>query len=268
MFNFLKKRKSELSKDGFNNEIVSKVTSNNHEQNQNYETLRKESGRIVLLNWLNGKPIDSIPPLEFSREDMFNLNWVSVKNKLISDKLLKLANPEEILPFLKVTELKEILKSNNQKISGKKSELVERIKSNIETKKYSSTLNSTLVTTSYGNQLLNKYKKILLAHKRSRECLSITNDPIDTRVNAVSFMKKIDNGQSFEEDVLDNYKNAVNFHIKNKEYRHTSFDLRQVAIILNEQGKLKESIFYFTASELFVLSGMEYYIDGELYASH
>ncbi|CAK1229099.1 SAP domain-containing protein [Fructobacillus tropaeoli] len=265
MFNFLNKIKAHPSNGSSN----TKITSNkNKEYNTSYESLRKESGRIVLLNWLNGKPIDLIPPLEFSREDMFNLNWISVKNKLISDKLLRIATPEETLPFLKVKQLKEILRSNNQKISGKKSELVKRIRDNVDEDKYYDTLDQTLITSESGNQLLNKYEKILWAHKRSTECLSKTEEPIDIRVNAVSFMNKIGNGKKKEDDALDNYKNAVIFHIKNNTYRQISIDLRQVALILNEQSKLRESLFYFTASELFELSGMQFYIEGELYANY
>lgn len=259
MFNILNKIKAHPSNGNSNTKITS---------NKNYESLRKESGRIVLLNWLNGKPIDLIPPLEFSREDMFNLNWISVKNKLISDKFLRIATPKETLPFLKVNQLKEILRSNNQKISGKKSELVKRIKDNVDEAKYYDTLDQTLVTSESGDQLLKKYEKVLWAHKRSTECLSQTDEPIDIRVNAVSFMNKVGNGKNKEDDALDNYKNAVIFHIKDNNYRQISIDLRQVALMLKEQSKLRESLFYFTASELFELSGMQFYIEGELYANY
>lgn len=49
---------------------------------------------------------------------------------------MKIATNDDKLSFLTIADLKKILKANSLKVSGKKSELIDRIKNNIPNNKY------------------------------------------------------------------------------------------------------------------------------------
>lgn len=60
----------------------------------------------------------------------FGQNWRERLNDLFVNGYLRKASPYEVLPFLTVSELKTILKTFGQKVSGKKQDLIDRIISN------------------------------------------------------------------------------------------------------------------------------------------
>lgn len=81
---------------------------------------------IVTLNWLDGKPF----PADYPSYFYYALGIEkpqSFQAKMIEDGMLIKPEPKQFLETLKVTQLKDILRENALKVSGKKSELVERI---------------------------------------------------------------------------------------------------------------------------------------------
>lgn len=62
----------------------------------------------------------------------YNINYKKLLTIFLAKEYLKISSGTETLKFLTVEELKEILRKSNLKVSGKKNELIDRIKENIE----------------------------------------------------------------------------------------------------------------------------------------
>lgn len=78
------------------------------------------------------------------------------------------AEPVESLEYLSVTELKELLKKLGQKISGKKSELVERIKENADSKFFDKNIKiRNYALTEKGQSELNQNEHVIYFHKNN-----------------------------------------------------------------------------------------------------
>ncbi|NLR08706.1 MULTISPECIES: minor capsid protein [Lactobacillaceae] len=123
-------------------------------------------GEIILLEWSNHKSEHASIPAYFEYD--YGLNATIDRHKLARLGYLTIASPSESLKSLRVPELKGILRSNGQKLSGKKADLIHRIADNIEESSYSNTISDrTLVCTPAGNLLLEKYNYLVWAHKHN-----------------------------------------------------------------------------------------------------
>lgn len=87
-----------------------------------------------MLNEYDGNAIDYELP-EYKIE-VYGQDYKSRVNKLFEQGYLEYGTVKDNLNFLTVTELKEILRTGGQKVSGKKDELVKRITENISVEKY------------------------------------------------------------------------------------------------------------------------------------
>ena len=123
-------------------------------------------GEIILLEWSNHKSKHASIPAYFEYD--YGLNAAIDRQKLIRLGYLTVASPSESLESLRVPELKDILRSNSQKLSGKKLELIQRITENIDENLYSSAIPiRCLVCTQDGDKLLKKYSHLVWAHKHN-----------------------------------------------------------------------------------------------------
>lgn len=123
-------------------------------------------GEIILLEWSNHKSEHASIPAYFEYD--YGLNAAIDRQKLIRLGYLTVASPSESLESLRVPELKDILRSNSQKLSGKKLELIQRITENIDENLYSSAIPiRSLVCTQAGDKLLKKYSHLVWAHKHN-----------------------------------------------------------------------------------------------------
>ena len=92
----------------------------------------------------------------------YNINYSYLISKFFNMDYLKISNYIEDLTKLTVSELKEILKSNNIKSTGKKAELIERIEKEISCKDLSNFFNSSnkyYALTDKGKELLKDVRK-------------------------------------------------------------------------------------------------------------
>lgn len=142
------------------------ITSN-EEINPIYKTELTNNllpGEIVLLDWLSGKSDDGDYPKYFSYN--YGIDPHRSTEKLIKQGYLEYASALESISTLKVSELKEILRDNDLKLSGNKSLLVDRIKNNFSEemiKKYINNLS--LKTTEKGENTFKEFYYIVPAHK-------------------------------------------------------------------------------------------------------
>lgn len=140
-------------------------------------------GEVILLDWANHKSETASIPAYFKYE--YGLNAAKDRHNLIRLGYLTVASPSESLKSLRVPELKDILRENNQKVSGKKPDLIQRITDNIGESSYSTSfVNRSLICTPTGNSLLEKYSYLVWAHKNN------SKDGIINVANALTTTKE------------------------------------------------------------------------------
>lgn len=91
---------------------------------------------LLILNEFDGRRTDYILP-DYALEN-YTRDWATHVKKLVREGYLQIAEPQEALKTLTIPLLKDILRANGQKLSGKKDELITRIIKNIPPEKYSS----------------------------------------------------------------------------------------------------------------------------------
>lgn len=123
-------------------------------------------GDIILLMWSDKKASQMTPPLYFKYD--YGIDAISHRQQLISAGYLKYADSYELVEALSVSQLKEILRKNNLPVSGRKKELINRIKEKAPDESYAENFSETfLVASSQGQQLLQKYENLVWAHKHN-----------------------------------------------------------------------------------------------------
>lgn len=123
-------------------------------------------GEIILLDWSDSKKEKALHPEYFSYT--YGINWHESLKKLKEMKYLRYATPVEKLPSLKVTELKDILSKAGLKKTGKKADLIERIKTEIDPNEYANDLNfKSFMVTDSGKKILKEFDFIIWSHRKS-----------------------------------------------------------------------------------------------------
>lgn len=105
-------------------------SSNKPPSDPEEHALLNELGKTQLLYWcdMQSYPVASYPA--YFSDRYFIKNAAEIHKGWIDSGILAPPKIDEILKYKTVVELKEILRKNNLKVSGKKSELIERILEN------------------------------------------------------------------------------------------------------------------------------------------
>lgn len=105
-------------------------SSNKPPSDPEERALLNELGKTQLLYWcdMQSYPVASYPA--YFSDRYFIKNAAEIHKDWIDSGILAPPKIDEILKYKTVVELKEILKKNNLKVSGKKSELIDRILEN------------------------------------------------------------------------------------------------------------------------------------------
>ena len=137
---------------------------------QHLETVYLEKdfsiGDLLFLNWINGREKAQIAPADFVTS--FSVNPLTETQKLVEKKLIGDASLEMRLSKLRVKELKKVLRENDQKVSGRKLELIDRIIQNIDSDIYIDSLPQVYELTDKGHSLVKKYRLLIWAHNNNR----------------------------------------------------------------------------------------------------
>lgn len=114
---------------------------------------------IEYLKKLNGKKEEDILPDYW---DVVLKNRANSKKNFLKNNLLEKANVKEMLKLSTVIQLKNILKENNIKVSGNKTELIDRILDNIDEKQIRLFFSEDLyVLSDKGLSIIKEYKELL-----------------------------------------------------------------------------------------------------------
>lgn len=155
---------------------------------------------LIILDFLKkvkGRSPNEIYKIFYFRSKSFVDKWY---NFCINENLIALSSGYAVLPFCTVDELKYILKEHSLKVSGKKAELIERIKENIIESDLH--LNSSIVLTGKGMEIYNNFEN------KSKEELQ------ETFNNAVNLM--------FENKYIDAY-NIIYLYKQKQVYNSSEY---------------------------------------------
>lgn len=107
---------------------------------QNVETSPLSSVEKAFLKQMNGQSIEN-PTVNAYWVYEYSLDFEATMTRLLTNHYLQVSDAFMELDYLTVVELKAILKQHNLGISGKKNELIQRIKTNVSIEQLSSNLN-------------------------------------------------------------------------------------------------------------------------------
>lgn len=105
---------------------------------------------LLLLKEFDGRRADYVLP-EYTLET-YGRDWSARVKRLVREGYLQFAEPQDALEFLTIPQLKDILRANKQKLSGKKAELITRILENIPSQNYSKQLPKFYSATAIGRR--------------------------------------------------------------------------------------------------------------------
>lgn len=235
LFDLFRKKDSREKQSAFNQVtkpvITTQIQENDIDQVYNKRFQGLTIGEIILLDWLNGKEETREAPGYFAYT--YGINWLNSKKMLIRQNFLRIGTPSEGLSTLKVAELKIILKENNLGVSGKKKDLIDRIKTNVQESKYSSKILKTYVLTDKGNKYLEQYEIFVWAHK---------NGSKTGTVNPITMAPFLGSNESFENIALHLSENEFKSYFYNYSYGMASNELSYQILLKSKQGKDEESL--------------------------
>lgn len=144
---------------------------------------------ILVLHYLNGK--DETYELNQSFWTFsYSANIEKIVKKLINKNYINLDfDLEKSLSSCKVPELKEILKSNDLPVSGKKIDLIERIIESADKQKYQHLLKKVWVPSSEGKKIIHDTDFIMYAHRHLTQYVNI-NDVYNSYLSNTSESNK------------------------------------------------------------------------------
>lgn len=230
-----------------------KINTNENEVNPIYEQPLDNGllpGEVILLDWAENKTINRKPPQYFHYN--YGINAEISIEKLLENNFLRHSTPYESLNSLKVNELKTILKDNSLKVSGKKSELINRIKENISEKSVKEYIKEpSLIITDRGKRVFEEYYYIVPAHKND------SKDGVYNVATSLEFVNEFTedynppNGdiswELFQKDLLSNQKNGDFGLVRNS--------VLNMAVQLNREGKSRDSLMNYIRVFIMDLSG-------------
>lgn len=122
---------------------------------------------ILFLDYIDGKPTKN-PSFPGYWNYLYNSNPNLMLKKIINNGYVKKSDYLFNMQKEKVATLKEILRQNGLKVSGKKAELIKRITENLPESECKKIFNSSFYQhTEKAKELLNQHKALIYFHKRS-----------------------------------------------------------------------------------------------------
>ncbi|WP_161877898.1 SAP domain-containing protein [Alkalibacterium sp. MB6] len=137
---------------------------------------------ILVLHYLSDK--DETYELNQSFwKDRYSANINKIVNQLVRKGYIKLeVDVEKSLNTLKVDQLKSILKANELPVSGKKKDLINRIKDAADVETYISKLNKVWLPTERGKEVINNTDYLMYTHRNLSSFMTVV-DAFNTKRN-------------------------------------------------------------------------------------
>lgn len=247
---------SQPAKHGNNNrtDISSKVNSA-IDRNEIHPTYLKPlsngllPGEVILMNWIVGKSSDTHFPKYFSYT--YGLDPEKSAAKLLKAGFITEANSIEALNSLKVTELKEILREHELKVSGKKQELIERIGEHLtgdEIDRY--VTHKPLKMTEKGEQVIEHYYYIVPAH------VNASQDGIYNVATAIEYVNEVKGTPNSGDISWALYQRALMKYYESQSYGLSRNVILNMAEQLQREKKPKAALVLFLEVFIMDMSGL------------
>lgn len=142
-------------------------------------------GEVLLIDWIFGKNENAVFPRYFETE--YGIDAKRSLNKLKEEHYVAESSPYESLDSLRVSDLKEVLKTKGLKVGGNKSELLTRIRGNFKEYEVTEFIEHlSLMATDKGQDTLREYYYIVPAHRNN------SKDGIYNVANAIRIVNEFD----------------------------------------------------------------------------
>lgn len=193
------------------------------------------------------------------------INVDKILNKLINLNFLDIkSNFDVSLPYLKVPELKDILREYKLKLGGNKPELIERIKTNIDENAIE--LPQVYVPTSKGNKIIGETEYILhfynspiislgSAHKMAKEVLNIDDKIEYIYLNLLQQNQKSNNSDYSTANIINSLvlyykktnknKNVIRKYTNYATYLSVTQGIHSVAFLYSSEENIIDRLFIY-----------------------
>lgn len=206
-------------------------------------------GEVVLLDWLKGHEEPEDFPKYFSYQYGIDA-WSSYK-RLLLEGYIAHATPEESLTTLTVVDLKEILRSKNLKVTGKKAELIERIKENFTSEEIAAFIKKHVLTlTDKGKQVLEEYYYIPAAHWKS------SKDGVYNVASAIQYVNQHKGRPKNEEISWNLLQQSFKKNLKQGDYGIARNVVLSMAEQLKKERKFVDALDFYIRVFIMDLSGL------------
>ncbi|GAB4074709.1 hypothetical protein GCM10028778_22120 [Barrientosiimonas marina] len=207
-------------------------------------------GEVLLIDWMDGKDTNSNIPDYFS--DRYGLDPETSVAKLREEAFMTEAGLVESLQSFKVPELKDILRQNELKVSGKKQELIDRLMDYLdEAVIHNYIQQKPFKRTSKGQQALDDYDYIVSAHKNE------SKDGIYNMGEAIKYVSQLDYQPSNSEISWALFQNALVTHYQNQDFRSYRNVYHHMAQQLQREEDFENALLYYLEIFIIDLSGLE-----------
>ena len=218
-----------------------------------YKNSNTDFSNVVFLDWISYKKIFSNNFDDYSKFISYDLdikNPVKKYKDFIDKGYLKKASLEVIFEAYKVIDLKNILRENNLKVSGKKSELISRIISSIEVEKLKGYIHDDFYEiTTKGTEYIKKYEYYIKLYHYRNFCIGPKE--FDRCRNSFDC-----NSPSFYDVMLKILDARITFFKNNSSYGLLRNSYHNKSILLKDLGLNKESFKYLLHVAYIDLSGI------------
>lgn len=206
-------------------------------------------GEVILLDWTTNDKVKSKIPKYF--ENNYAINVKDSINTLNKEKYIRLGSPLESIYNLSKIELTIILEKFNLKKRGNKSELIKRIKNNLNDIELENHIKLSWRLTQKGENFLNKYNSIVWAHKIP------TIFGYHSVVTPFNVLPYLDSGKNKETIAITICQNIINQNLKSQgiipEIVSSSlFQSEMYGLLTKDEEELSHLLF----GMMFLLTGM------------
>lgn len=187
-------------------------------------------GEIILIAYLDDRLKTSAPADFFAYR--YGINHNNSINKLKQNGLIRIGSPSESLVGLKVPALKKILYENNLKVSGRKTELIQRISENLDECLFKDHVSPVWKKTREGSAITEQYSLLIWGH--------YNGDPSRT-VCPATLLQHLEDNRSYEKIALSLSQKEFRKKLKQLHYGMAQSELRY-QIELKEKLNLQNEV--------------------------
>ena len=233
--------------------------------NANFDNFMNDYATTIVL-WTYNKP-KKLPkgnndvPAYYSYE----CNIIDIDRfmqNIIQQGLIRRPNYAELLEVLKVSDLKDILKSNNLTQTGKKEDLIERIVSNKVTTNLIDEINDYYVISEKGTSFFEENKEYIKIHKNQKYQIS------PKEYYNIRKVKPKSKGYSYSDCIWGIFQKRLLNYQRNHEYFNLYYNYQNMLDIAYSEKKYNVAINLCIKCILFELLGIHVYNQWDFYKKY